>query len=608
MATERLFEIKLLGLQKDKKKVLDFLQELGVLHISEISNKLLKQDLPVGSINEISNALLELKWINESLSAHYELPNKDFVFKPKPLNNVLDSYKILKSKIFKELSKNIKALEKNNKVKEELLAKFNLLKRIPFDYNGLNLEQGKYLFKYVLYMGGFDDNFRLLIKKHITKVSYIKIGDYMLIVGLNEVKEEIDKIIKDNNIEILNVPKLKQSKDFEIKLILHELREIHKQNHHIETYLKNLASKHLGKIRELYEELSIFHDRYNISQSLGSSRYTFAIKAFLPVKEVKRFRRISKIAEVYVEFIKPRDAPSKLRNLPYVKSYEFITKMFGLPRYLAIDPTVYLSMFIPFFFGFMFSDIGYGIMLLGLSGFLLMKAYQYPNHKILKDAGVVMAVNSLSTIFFGALFGSFFGNLIKIKPLLFDPFQNSKYILIISLVIGLLHINLGLLLAIIDNIKFNRYKEIFVDNLAVISLELSIAFFFLSNMPSGVMFLLLSMILLIVKSSLMGIMDITAFIGTWFSYARLLALSLATGGIALGINIMAEQLSNLRLLGPILFIILIIFGHAFNFLMNVLGSTIHSVRLHYIEFFSQFYEAGGKPFEAYSTKRIKDSL
>jgi V/A-type H+-transporting ATPase subunit I len=96
-------------------------------------------------------------------------------------------------------------------------------------------------------------------------------------------------------------------------------------------------------------------------------------------------------------------------------------------------------------------------------------------------------------------------------------------------------------------------------------------------------------------------MDITNFFGTWFSYARILALNLATSGVALAVNILAEKTISFSV---VTYVIILILGHLFNFVVNLIGCTINAARLHYVEFFSLFFESGGKPFKPFSIKKI----
>jgi len=96
---------------------------------------------------------------------------------------------------------------------------------------------------------------------------------------------------------------------------------------------------------------------------------------------------------------------------------------------------------------------------------------------------------------------------------------------------------------------------------------------------------------------IMGSYGITAFIGDTLSYCRLLALGLTTSIVAMTFNLMAGMLKGIPYVGMILFLLLLLIGHVFNFAISVLGAFVHSMRLIYVEFFGRFYEAGSRPFQ-----------
>ncbi|MGC8846206.1 MAG: V-type ATPase 116kDa subunit family protein, partial [Candidatus Hydrogenedens sp.] len=96
---------------------------------------------------------------------------------------------------------------------------------------------------------------------------------------------------------------------------------------------------------------------------------------------------------------------------------------------------------------------------------------------------------------------------------------------------------------------------------------------------------------------IVGSYGITAFIGDTMSYCRLLALGLTTSIVAMSFNMIANLLRPIPYVGIIIFILALIVGHLFNFLISVMGAFVHSMRLILVEFFGRFYEGGGKPFE-----------
>jgi V/A-type H+-transporting ATPase subunit I len=237
-------------------------------------------------------------------------------------------------------------------------------------------------------------------------------------------------------------------------------------------------------------------------------------------------------------------------------------------------------------------------MLMALS-FLLFKK----KNEVFKDLTIIFGTSAIWTIIFGILFGSFFGELINLTPLWIDPFQDSILILGVSIALGFIHLNIGLLISVYSNIINKRFKNILFDNVSIFILEASILMFVLQQNILGFALLAITTIMLLIKSSLFGLMEITGFVGLVLSYARILALSLATGGIALAINIMSKKIMDLGIIGVILSPLLIVGGHLFNFVLNIIGSSINAARLHFVEFFSLFFEEGGEKFIPFKIKK-----
>lgn len=582
MAVETVKRVEIVGLSKHREKTLDFLHELGVMHLSSYESMQNKHSLvrsdSLPKLSSVAQSLLTLKWYSDVLSPYTVKPLIRQKWTSYEQN--CKDYTVLQ----KALSELDFLVSKKNDLEEDIArldAKKKILEPIPFDIHRDMLDTQ--FCKTFVFEGEYDDFKGTKMIDH----------GYTVLQVSNALFERQKKLISSRNPIDLSIIEVSSSVDGQKDRAQYDddalqLREVTEK-------LRQASSSYLGEVLRLQEQFALYRERYEKTSYMLATDTTFVLQGYLPAGVLQQ---IDPPVPLHIsEIEKENDVPVKLKHAPYVKHFAFITRMFGLPVYKSIDPTVYLSIFIPLFFGFMFSDIGYGILVLLVAGALLFKATS--RTPILKNAGVVLSICGVSTIIFGALFGAFFGNLFAISPLLFDPFQNAQAILITSLAIGLVHINLGLILA---------FRKNTVGVLSLWFLQIGSAMLALGMGQLSWLVLGASFALFIYKNKLMGLMDITAFAGTWFSYARLLALALATGGIALGINIIGNLVGGIPFIGTVLLILVLIIGHLFNFALNILGSSIHSVRLHYIEFFSQFYEAGGKPYVAFTTKKVQDEL
>jgi V/A-type H+-transporting ATPase subunit I len=185
--------------------------------------------------------------------------------------------------------------------------------------------------------------------------------------------------------------------------------------------------------------------------------------------------------------------------------------------------------------------------------------------------------------------------------------------LIIAILIGLLYTNIGFILGAINNLRYGNVKDaigsqicwfVFEAGIILLALGFMMPAIGMIGMVLGGILIVATIGMLVWANGAYGVMDIFGYMGDVLSYARLLALCLATGGIAMTVNILAQMLNNMvPLVGIVIAIIVFVGGHIANFAFQVLGAFINALRLNYVEFFSQFFMESKGKFEAFKAKR-----
>jgi V/A-type H+-transporting ATPase subunit I len=326
----------------------------------------------------------------------------------------------------------------------------------------------------------------------------------------------------------------------------------------------------------------------------------------------------------------PDNPPVHLKTPEWAKPFRTFLDLFATPKYNEIDPMIFMSIFFVLFFGIMLGDAGYGLLLLALSIFGYFKFDKIS--ETIKSWSFMGIWLALVTIVVGTLTNSFFGDLI---PRFFfnnpdqqlysltiagthfpiEPLRDPLVILTMSLLFGLIHLNIGIILAMYQSYKRKDYSSFVVKHFSWIPLQLGggllIGALLLKMWELGAIEFYFAAILVIIGFILrmkdagpLGFFDITGYIGDWLSYARLLALGLGTTGMALAFNIVAQIIPQMiPVVGIIFTPIILILAHTANLGLQTLGAGVHSLRLQYVEFFNRFYEGGGKKFEPFSIER-----
>lgn len=383
-----------------------------------------------------------------------------------------------------------------------------------------------------------------------------------------------------------------------------------------------------GDIRFVCDYFLAQIEKYKTLERAGSTDKTIYMEGYVPDKDSDDLKfELEKRFCCQIEFSEPdydsEDVPVLIENRSFAAGVESITDMYSPVSNRDIDPNPVMSFFYYGLFGMMLSDAGYGLLMVIAA---LVAKFKFKVEGSKKKTADFILYCGISTVIWGSLFGGFFGDLIPTictsflgmekgpdLALWLSPLDNSVSMLLFSFLIGIIHLFVGLAMRFYTLCKRREYVAavcdvipvyVFVTGLAIIGKN------FISPVSEkaksvGMILLAAGAVLIILTAgrsakNILGKLGggfyalyntTTGYLGDILSYSRLLALCLVTGVIANMVNMMGAMFGNI-----ILFVIIFILGHALNITINLIGTYVHTSRLQYVEFFSKFYEGGGRVF------------
>ncbi len=474
--------------------------------------------------------------------------------------------------------------------------------------------------------GTFIDGISELDKTYYEELKIVKDEVYYLVISSvdESEKEKLAEVFRNSSFTVENLDIDAVPQDYKNEL-QKEISELKKEKRRLKAQIKTY-SEDLTDLQAVYEYMQNKKLRIVESEKLAQTENTILIKGWIPTEKVSEFEKVIKDEagdNYYLTFTDAdRDdatVPIKLKNGKVASTFENLTGMYAYPRYNEIDPTPLFTPFYILFFGMMGADVGYGLVLL-LATMFVLKVVNLSSQ--MRKSIKFFFYLSFSVIFWGLLYGSYFGATIPGMWRLVDPASQYNDLLIGSIVFGVVHIFVGLAIKAYMLIRDGKSLEAVYDVLfwymALIGGMLFLIFKLMNlsavvaNVSMWVMIAGMAGIVLTggreakgvgakLGGGLYSLYGISSYVGDFVSYSRLMALGLSGGFIASAINMIAGMIGG-NWFGMIFIPLILIAGHLFNMFLSFLGAYVHTSRLMYVEYFGKFYEGGGKPFKDFRTE------
>ncbi|KPJ51957.1 MAG: hypothetical protein AMJ37_03810, partial [Dehalococcoidia bacterium DG_18] len=620
---EPMVKVRVITTKDYSEEALKTLHRLGVLHVEE-SKEL--QPIDRAALEQQRREIGELATCIESVLAY--IPKIEGV-------SLGEDITAIYIRPFDELETDVRSLcDRLNRLHQRTVAPSEEVKRLAElkGYLGSLAQQTDLGLRDLDFHGGYLFS-RVFVLPSVTyESSYDKLSDYVFVATAAPVGNEtllyviakaegqkvIESVITDGGGRILG-GRILQLPDED--LTLGEFLEVAEERiQSLEEELAGLygelqteARENLERIILLREVLSAEYERLSVLEKASEAKYVTLTEGWIPESNIEY--TISEVKDsidyVFIDTRGPEQSeepPTKLRNPRGFRPFEVIVNLFGAPRYREWDPTPIIAYSFAIFFGLMVGDVVYALGIILAARFLLPKFVDDPQSDGLRLFQRLLYISSGVALVLGLLTGTYLGDVYTffgieslalvagIKQALQDPVS----FIILALVIGIVHVNVAHVIALIKAAK-ERQKAVVANKIGILTVQIfGIPYLLhaLLNVDLPILtaqmytisgFVMAASVVVIIASTIihsggigavLWLFDLTGILGDIMSYARLAGVGLATFYLASSFNMLAGVFSDIipgtfgLIIGVIIAIVVFVFGHSINLVLSGLTGFI----------------------------------
>ncbi len=647
----KMTRVVIAGTKDIMEDTISTLHKSNVLHITDYAEETgdFKIGKPLKPASKFSEYLLSLRAISSQLGIAAKEPTSRQSSKELP-SQVDEKIAKLQNEVSSRTDE-LRNIEFKIKEKEDLISAVKPFLGLP-----LSLQEYYGYETVKVYVGYIESDITPALSK-ITDKYELLTGEYekRKIFALfipRAIEGDVQKLLQEERSYVeIKIPELKGNPPVILEGLAKEAAALRERYAALKSELDNIKKEYADFIMAADEFLSIETQKAEAPLRFATSPNAFIIDGWVPSRkygEIESRLQESTGGKVYFarieEEIKEEDIPIELENPWPAKPFELLIDTFATPKYREIDPAILVFITFPLFYAIMLGDVGYGIIVTALA-FIIKNKFKTGG---LNALSLILLLSAVLSVIFGVIYGEFFGFPIfnvEVKGVMehgilgiagpaiagfqlpVQRFESVQILLLITLAIGIVHILLGLVLGfrnitIEHGLKHAIYEKgswmmILIGGVAAIA-KLMPAL--ISKVPvhlnnpvfaGGIVLAIAGVALLIKGEGFISIMELPTLLSNILSYARILAIGLSSAGIALAVNTLSMNLfirPGGVLLGKgialaLVGVIILFIGHLINLLLGILGPGLHSLRLQYVEFFTKFYEGGGKKYLPFGYNR-----